>query len=299
MDYVKAITFVFDDPRWKEKVIWGTGLVFLSTLLSAIVIGVLGFVILAGYGVRLLQNVRDGEEFPLPEWDDWGGDFVRGLKYSIVGLVYAIPLFVFTIPLIIGGILTDNGGAGEFMGGTILFCGTCLMVLYGIFVFLASPGFTLAYATDEHISSGLQFTDIWHWTRTHIGQVIIAIIVVMVAQWLISFVASIVGTLLCVIGLIVTIPLSMLAYTIYQYHIFGQLAYEFPYGGFGGKLVLADYSEPISPSPAYEAPPVPEEAIEAADDTIDSSPLDESEEELGDSAADVALDEDSEEDKPM
>ncbi len=265
MDFVKALTFVFDDPRWKEKVIWGTGLVLVSTVLSVIVVGVLGFLILAGYGVRLLQNVRDGKQYPLPEWDDWGGDFVRGFKYLIVGLVYAIPMIVFTIPLVIGGLITDSGNAGEFMGSMILLCGTCLMVLYGIFIFLAAPGFTIAFATDEHISSGLEFTEVWNWTRKNIGQVIIAIIVLIVANTVISFVASAVGTLLCVVGLIVTIPLSILAYTVYQYHIYGQLAYLFPYGGLGGNTVLAGYSDPVTPAPiapVVTEPVAPEEPVE-------------------------------------
>jgi len=298
MDYVKSITFVFDDPRWKEKVLWGGGLVLLSSLLSVIIIGVLGFIILAGYGVRLMQNVRDGKEFPLPEWDDWGGDFVRGLKYVVVGLVYAIPLIVFTIPVAIGGALTDNGGAGEFMGASILFCGSCLMILYGIFVFLASPGFTIAFATDENISSGLQFTEIWHWTRQNIGQVIIAIIVVIIAQMVFSLVASVVGTLLCVVGLIVTVPLGTLATTIYQYHIYGQLAYLYPYDGMGGAAAVAGYTAPVSPSPAAAPPAAPAETIVEASDAIDSSPLDESEQSIEDSASDMGMDEDDTE-KPV
>lgn len=237
MDYAKSFTFVFDDPRWVTKIAIGAAVVLVSTLLSIVLVGVLGFLILAGYAIRLLQNVRDGVEFPLPEWDDWGNDFMRGLKYVVVGLIWAIPMLIFTIPLVIGGIIADGRGAAEFMGASILFCGSCLMILYGLFLALAAPGFTIAYATDEQITSGLQFTEIWNWTQANIGQVIVAVLVILVAQLVFGLVGAIL--VVCLVGP----ALATLATSIYQHHIYGQLARTFPYGSIGRPGTLA----PVEP----------------------------------------------------
>jgi hypothetical protein len=291
MDYAKALTFVLDDTRWKEKIAVGAGLALGSLLLSVILIGWLGFFILFGYSVRLLQNVRNGQQFPLPEWDDWGGDLVRGLKYFVVYLVWALPFIIFTVPVAIGSAIAEGGGAGEFFGASLLFCGTCLMVIYGLFVALVTPGFTIAYATDENIKSGLQFTDIWHWTQANIGQVVIAVLVILLASLVIQLVASIAGTLLCFIGLVVTVPLGALVTYLYQFNLYGQLAYQFPYGGFGGITqpaspppadlateagapVVETPAPPIPPAaPATEEPPAPDDI--APDDTpADDTPAD-------------------------
>ncbi len=35
MDYAKALTFLWEDPRWKEKVAIGTGVMLVSGLLDA------------------------------------------------------------------------------------------------------------------------------------------------------------------------------------------------------------------------------------------------------------------------
>ena len=61
--------------------------------------------ILSGYAIRLLQNVRDGEADPLPDWNEWGGDLARGFKMWIVQLVWGIPIFLFMAPMAIGGLI--------------------------------------------------------------------------------------------------------------------------------------------------------------------------------------------------
>ena len=71
MDYGKSFTFVFEDEKWISKFAVGV----LITLVP-----ILNFATY-GYVIQLLKNVRDGEEKPLPEWDDFGKFFVDGLKF--------------------------------------------------------------------------------------------------------------------------------------------------------------------------------------------------------------------------
>lgn len=284
MDYAKALTFITEDPRWKEKIAIGGGVALISILLSFILIGVIGFLIISGYAVRLLQNVRDGKTHPLPEWDAWGDDLVRGFKFLVVSLVWSLPAIIFTIPSTIGGMLTEGGGSAETVGGIIVFCATCLVSLYSLFVALVSPGFTIGFATDERIGSGLQFTKIWNWTQQNIGQVVIAVIVIIVAGIAISLVGSIAGALLCLVGLVVTLPLIMLITTIYQFHIYGQLAYAFPYDG-GDRLPVVPPTDwtpdagDLAVTPAVpetpvqpETPAAPEAEEPSSDATAEGAP---------------------------
>jgi hypothetical protein len=262
MDYGKALSFITEDPRWLTKLAIGTGLVLVSFLLSWIIVGIVGFVILAGYSIRLFQNVRDGVAYPLPEWDQWGDDLVRGFKLVVVALVWALPMIFLAIPTGIGSAMSNSRGAGATLGGLIMACTGCLSLLYWLFYAVVSPGFMIRFAEDEQISSGLQFTEIWSWTQAHVGQVIMAVIVVLIASFAIQLVSWL-GIILCGVGLIVTLPLGVLVADFFGVHVYGQLARAFPTGR------APAYVEPMpAPSdvaatsmvvmpPAPEPPPAP------------------------------------------
>ena len=227
MDYVRALTFVTEDPRWKEKIAIGTVVVLLSSLLMPILVGIVGMLILYGYAVRLLQNLRDGQPYPLPEWDRWSDDLSRGFKLAVVGLVWALPIVLVILPVALGSSMTafDNGFLVA-MGSLILMFGTCLTIAYGLFLVLMMPGINIWFARDEQIRSGIAFTDIWQWTRTHLSKVLLFTLAYIVASAIISAVAGLAGFVLCLVGLIVTVPLGQLITTTYQYHLLGQIAYE-------------------------------------------------------------------------
>ncbi len=225
MDIAKALTFITEDERWLEKLAIGVGIVLISSFLAPVLIGLLGFFIVAGYAIRLLQNVRDGQPRPLPEWNQWSEDFVRGLKIAIVTLIWALPIFVVVVPMGVGAALADSGReVAEIFGGLILFGSLSLTVLYGLVVAFLTPGFTIAFARDEEIRSGLQLTEIWQWTQQHLGQVLLIGIVYLAASFALGLVAMLTGLLLCGVGLLVTMPLSTLVMMLFQHHLYGQLA---------------------------------------------------------------------------
>jgi hypothetical protein len=225
MDIAKALTFITEDERWGEKLAVGVGIMLISGLLAPVLIGIVGFLIVAGYCIRLLQNVRDGQPRPLPEWNQWSEDFVRGLKIFVVTFIWALPIFVVVVPLGVGAALADSGReAAEIFGGLILFGSISLTMLYGLVVAFLTPGFTIAFARDEEIRSGLQLTEIWRWTQRHLGQILLIGIIYLAASFALSIVAMVTGLLLCGIGLIATIPLSALVTMLFQHHLYGQLA---------------------------------------------------------------------------
>lgn len=232
MDIVRAATFITEEDRWLEKLAIGVGVLLVSSVLSVILVGIIGYFIVAGYTVRLMQNVRDGRKQVLPEWNEWSGDLNRGFKLFVVSLVWTLAIWVFIVPFVVGGVMMDaNSGFVQFVGGTLMMTSACFMILYGIFVLLAQPGFSIAFAEDEKIRSGLALSKIWVWTRANLGQVIIVAIAVVVASFIIGLAGTLVGSLLCLIGLVVTVPLATLITFIYQYHLYGQLAYAYPLDG--------------------------------------------------------------------
>ena len=230
MDIGRALTYFSEDERWVEKTAIGTGLLLISTLLSIALIGVLGYFILFGYLVRLLQNVRDEVHPVLPEWDQWGDDLVRGLKLACVYLVWALPIILIFFPAFIISFFigtnspyNSNYPGGSF-GSIVLTCASCLSFLFGIAYVVFQPGFSIAFARNEAIRDALQVSEIWEWTRDNIGNVVIVAILTVIASLIITTVGSIVGLILCVIGAVVTLPLSQLVVYYFQGHLYGQLA---------------------------------------------------------------------------
>lgn len=232
VDFAKSLTFLTEDERWMEKLGIGTVVLLVSTFLSFVLIGLVGFCMVMGYCIRLLQNVRDGNPRPLPEWDRWGDDLLRGFKLLVVTIIWALPLIVFSIPLAIGSAIADSGGdAASFLGAMIILCAGCLMGLYGLLLAVAMPGYAIAFARDEQITSGVQFRQVIEWTRQNLGQTVIVAVVFLVASFVFNLIAGIAGLLLCLIGIIVTIPLGTLVTYLFQYHLYGQLAQAFPMNG--------------------------------------------------------------------
>ena len=263
MDIGRALTYFSDDDRWVEKTAIGTGLLLISSLLLVALVGILGYFILFGYLVRLIQNVRDDAHPVLPEWDQWGDDLVRGVKLAAVYLMWALPIILVSVPLfIIGVVISENMPyRDDDIGAIFGVCALCLQFLFGIAYAVFQPGLTIAYARNENISEGLQVSEIWDWTRDNIGNVVIVAILTVIAGLIIMTVGSIVGLILCIIGTVVTVPLSQLIVYYFQGHLYGQLARIAGEGATSGSFGAMPAASPedgtvVEPDSAVEpAPP--------------------------------------------
>jgi len=216
MDIGKPFSFVFEDQNWLQKLLIG-GLITLGGILfSWTVIGALvAFGLIYGYMIDLVRNVRRGAPNPLPEWDEWGDKMVKGLKLIALQIIWALPLILVVTPSAILSSLLEGSGDTEAIAALISLCFGCLATLYGIFLALVIPAITIRFAETNEFSSGLKFSDILAFTRAHIGDVIIATILVFAVQ----IIASIVGVILCGVGLLFT---SFWAYLV-QGHLYGQI----------------------------------------------------------------------------
>ncbi len=238
MDIGKSFSYVFEDKKWIEKILIG-GLVSL--------IPFVGIFLVAGYVIELVRNVRRHESTPLPEWDRWGDKLADGFKIFIIMLVWSIPLiilaFIGFVPLIAAG-NSDSGGFLSFLA----LCFSCFFFLYTIVLFFASPGITINYAESGDIAAGFQVSKILDFAKSHIGDIIIYVIVV----WLVGILANIIGALLCGLGLLFTSFWAMLV----GGHLLAQIGLE-PAPAMP-KAAPESIAEP-EPTPELPEPPAPSE----------------------------------------
>ncbi|WP_276271348.1 DUF4013 domain-containing protein [Haloarcula litorea] len=124
-----GLSYPMEGDSWIARILIGGVLLFLSFLVVPIFI-------FQGYLLRVLGDTVRGESEP-PEWDDWGGLVVDGLKATVVAFVYSI------IPIaVIGGIGVVLLGAGSAAGGD----GGGILAGFGLLtVLLAIPVFFLIY----------------------------------------------------------------------------------------------------------------------------------------------------------
>lgn len=271
MDIGKSISFVFEDKKWIEKVLIG-GLIMLLTVVFSwtIIVGVIGGALMLGYMVQLVRNVRKHEEYPLPAWDEWGEKIVSGIKLMVIYFVWAIPLIIVSMPfLILMGVVGDSDSGG--FAGFLALCFSCFSIIYAVVLFLAAPAITIRFSETEKISSGFEFAEILAFTRDHIGDIIIAVIVI----WLVQLVANLIGGILCFVGLFFT---GIWA-TMVQGHLYGQIGLEDAAVVSGDSLELSPGD--IMPGVGELADGVQEDAEKATDAIADVS------DSMADAAGDV------------
>lgn len=223
MDFGKAFTFMFDDPDWVSKLGIGTLVVLVGMILSPVLIGLAAVFVVMGYGLDVVRNVMDGKQYPLPEWEDWGGFLVRGLKLFGVFLIWALPFIVPLIPLGIGSAMAGSESeVANIFGGLFIACGACLSVLYGLFLLLISPAIYIRLARTDRFAAAFDVAKLWAITRDNLANVIIAILLIIVAGVMAAIVAGL-GVVAIVIGLLVTVPFASLWSTLVEMHLYGQI----------------------------------------------------------------------------
>ena len=211
MDIGKSFGFVFEDEKWVSKVLIG-GLVNLIPIVNLATIG---------YGLRTLKNVAAGEERPLPNWEDFGDYFVKGLMIFVAVLIYAIPLILLAAMAAVVAAVAGSGGRQDAVTGIFGLCTaalTCVEIVYGLLLVLWFPAAVVKYAASEEFSAFFRFGEIWGFISHNLGGYIVAIIV----AWLASLLAGIVGGILCGVGALFT---SFWA-TLVAAHLLGQLQRE-------------------------------------------------------------------------
>jgi hypothetical protein len=264
MDFGKSFVFMFQDPNWFRKLLIGTLLVLAGILFSPVLIGLIPLIIVLGWTQVTLRNVLDGQEHPMPEWNDWGDFIVRGLKLVVALLIWLLPIFILILPMIMGSALLQNqtsGSAAGAGGGVLIACASCLMLLWGIFIALISPAIYVRLAAFDRFSAAFEIGELWAFTRENIGNVILAILLLLLVSWIVVPLIGLIGLIVCLVGVLISLPFSSLWQMLVTAHLYGQI------GAFGNRPVRTPVPEPVPslPSEYYEeiTPAEPSAAPEA------------------------------------
>jgi len=242
MDIGKSFSYVFDDKDWLKKVAIG-GLLNIVPIVNLIP---------GGYALRTLKNVSEGKEKPLPEWDDWGGDFMKGLMVFLAWLIYAIPMFILQgFSAAISAIAGASGSSdAQGVAGVCTVGLSCLYALWGLAVGIILPAAVVKYSKNGEFASFFRFGEIFRFISANLGDYIIALLLSVVA----FLVSSIAGGILCGVGLLFTIFWA----TLVSAHLLGQIEVQAvsPSAAGGtsyGELTLGDLSAPKDDKPAGQA----------------------------------------------
>jgi hypothetical protein len=223
MDFGKALTFMFQDPRWVAKLGIGILVTLAGIVFSPVLIGFVAIFILTGYTVDVVRNVLDGKEYPLPEWQDWGGFLTRGLKLVGVIIILALPFIPIMIPFGIGSALTNSENqAVNVIGVLFMIFGFGLALLYGLFLVLIQPAIYVRLARTDRFAAALDVGKLWSFTRDNIGNVIIALLLTIVAGLIAAILAPL-GLLVFIIGVLVTVLFASFWQMLVQVHLYGQV----------------------------------------------------------------------------
>jgi hypothetical protein len=221
MDLGKSFTFMFDDEKWVQKLAIG-GLLILVSIIP--LVNIFTLLVVTGYTLRLLKNVADGQQTPLPDWDDWGGDWIKGLMIILASLIYSAPAWIGSGIGALLGQFADSGNGSEVLGVCIAGL-SCLSAIWGLFVGIVMPSALIKYAREGQFGSFFKFGPIFKFIGDNLSNYIVAILLGVVAQFVAGF-----GVIACVIGVFFTGFWASLVSS----HLLGQVAFEA-----GPKTVLA------------------------------------------------------------
>lgn len=155
-----GLSYPMQGDSWIGRILIGGLMIFLSFLV------VPAFAV-SGYLLRILETTAAGEPEP-PEWDDWGGLIVDGIKALIVTMVYSfVPVVVVSV---LGFLLLGAGGIfgaalGDSGGGLVAGLGLTGALLLGLLlipamfvVYYLVPAALTNMAVEGNLSAAFDFS---------------------------------------------------------------------------------------------------------------------------------------------
>jgi hypothetical protein len=178
-DLGRSFTFVFQDPRWLEKVVVG-GLFYIASIF------IIGWFFLLGYMARIVRHVVEGRDQELPEWNDLGSMFVDGLKLFLVGFLWYVPLILLIIPVIVAAIVLEQAGGGE-VGGLVSGCMMMLIVPLALIITFVLPAALLRTAVYGTVEAGLKVGSVFGFVKANFVNFLLAFVVYLAASFIGQF----------------------------------------------------------------------------------------------------------------
>ena len=197
MDIVEEIKFPSTNKDWVKKVLIG-GILNIIPIVNFLS---------SGYNLKVMKKGIEGNS-EMPEWEDWGNLFVRGLIAFIITLVYLlIPIIVLLISLggivfaVLSAALSGDmsmaiGAIGGAIGGILI--SLVLMLILGFLIPMALS----MYIKEDNISAAFRFGEV----LSRIGSVFgdyLTVFIVLIVLWIILGIFSfvpILGFLIMIFG---------------------------------------------------------------------------------------------------
>jgi hypothetical protein len=169
-DLARSFTYMFEDKNWLSKMLVGAAFVLLSGI-------IIGIPFLGGYIVAAIKRAYDDEEVPLPEWDNFGDLFGKGIVAFIIVVLLYIPAFVL-----------------HFVP-----CGGLLALFYTLLAMLVFPILLARYAVTNDLNAVFELNEIADLVRDNIANLAAVLI-----MWIIFSVIAALGVLAIGIGFLFT-----------------------------------------------------------------------------------------------
>lgn len=200
MDIGRSFTYITQDQDWVKKVLLG-GVITL--------IPIVGPLFAFGYVLETMKNIIAEQEVPLPEIGDFGAKLVEGLKVWVISFIYALPLIILIIcaqsgnfaPAIAENVDPDMADVLTTVSIGVSACCSCLLLLYGILMGLLLPFAWGKYLETGQLGAAFRLGEIFEMLKNNVGPAVIVLLV----NGLAGFIAALVGTIACGIGLIFTL----------------------------------------------------------------------------------------------
>ena len=206
----EAFTYVFRQEKWQEKLL-------IAFLLSVFAFLLVPVVFLSGYFYRLTKHILETGEPRLPEWDDWAGDFSRGLRLIGAQVLMAMPLLILILAWVVSFLgfplsisAMESGGSSEplapLMGVLFLvlhvgFMG--LVSLLGVLLAFFLPPALMHVIAQDRFAAVLDFSGWWRVFRANWMEFVVATAVLVGLYAIIAYLSQFLFLVLCLVGSLV------------------------------------------------------------------------------------------------
>lgn len=205
MDISRAFSFVSNDRDWISKLIVA-GLITL--------IPIVGPLYLSGWMIEIARRYYTSRTELLPEVN-FGKYIANGFKIAVIGFVYIIPvLFLSFFTQALSGLFsyTDQSAVQLIVFFMICPVGIIILILSLVLEAFMIAGW-MRYVKTDNWKEAFNFPRIWKMVIENLKVVIILLLLSILAQFI-----GVAGVILCVIGLLFTLPYSIAFFG----HAFGQ-----------------------------------------------------------------------------
>ncbi|NOQ55195.1 MAG: DUF4013 domain-containing protein [Nanohaloarchaea archaeon] len=162
----------------------------IKKLLIGTVLGMIPIVnlLVSGYLVDSAKKTMK-KKAELPEWENWGDLFIKGIMVTLIGFIYMIPAIIvlgagiwsIVIAALAAGTLTATTIAGAIAGGSIILLSGILLLFLTVFII---PMALMSYVDEGNLIDAFAVRDILK--KVFTGQYIMAWLVMSVVYMILS-----------------------------------------------------------------------------------------------------------------